>query len=42
MSSVGRGYAQIPPIASFAVKVPATYGGDMFLQSDIDAWYANN
>jgi hypothetical protein len=40
--SVSRGYAQIAPKKNFVVDVDNNGYGDMFLQSDFDAWYAAN
>ena len=40
--SVGRGYAQVAPKKNFVVDVNNNNYGDVFLQSDFDAWYAAN
>jgi hypothetical protein len=41
MSSFGRAFSQVT--SNFVVKVTENYQfGDMFLQSDFDAWYALN
>ena len=43
MSSVSsRGFAQVAPKKNFVVDVDYNGYGDMFLQSDFDAWYAAN
>ena len=42
MSSVSsRGFAQVAPKKNFVVDVNNSGYGDMFLQSDFDAWYAD-
>ncbi len=40
--SVSRGYAQVAPKKNFVVDVDNNSYGDMFLQTDFDAWYAAN
>ena len=40
--SLHRGYAQVFPKKNFVIDVDSNNYGDMFVQSDFDAWYAAN